>query len=320
MRTRLPTSRAFIRIRISTVDSFCAFAAPLLALYLSNALILASKDFSEVTLYCAVSLVFSIVAFLLFRVHDGMSRYFSVHDALDILKAAGFSQLLTTVALFTVTRLDGIPRSTPIYQALILAAGLVTIRAIAQALQNGNSATNDHNHTARENIIMIGATHLSSLYIKLLEAVSPGERRIIALLDNRPQLVGRSMAGIRIFSVHYLWEDCVSMVLGVLIALTSWMVGDAGSQAVVANAAIIGILVLALGASEFLDLRRWEEGLETACGLWLIASPFIFGYADAGTLRYWHFLLGAAVVLLAMLELRQDWNLSRAELSRHSAR
>ena len=128
------------------------------------------------------------------------------------------------------------------------------------------------------------------------------------------------MTGIRIFSVHYLWEDCASMVLGVLIALTSWMVGDAGSQAVVANAAIIGILVLALGASEFLDLRRWEEGLETACGLWLIASPFVFGYANAGTLRYWHFALGAAVVLLAVLELRQDWNLSRAELSNHSAR
>jgi len=205
MRTRLPTSRATIRIRISTVDCFCAFAAPLLALYLSNALILASKDFSEVTLYCAVSLVFSIVAFLLFRVHDGMSRYFSVHDALDILKAAGFSQLLTTVALFTVTRLDGIPRSTPIYQALILAGGLVTIRAIAQALQNGNSAPNGHSDAARENIIMIGATHLSSLYIKLLEAVSPGERRIIALLDNRPQLVGRSMAGIRILALpHHL--------------------------------------------------------------------------------------------------------------------
>ena len=128
------------------------------------------------------------------------------------------------------------------------------------------------------------------------------------------------MTGIRIFSVHYLWEDCVSMVLGVLIALTSWVVGDTGSQTIAANAVIVGILVLALGASEFLDLRRWEEGLETACGLWLIASPFIFGYADAGTLRYWHFVLGGAVVLLAVLELRQDWKLSRAELSHHSGR
>src|SRR5258706_5410311 len=82
----------------------------------------------------------------------------------------------------------------------------------------------------------------------------------------------------------------------------------------------VGILVLALGASEFLDLRRWEEGLEAACGLLLIASPFLLGYPDAGMLRYWHFVLGAAVVLLAMLELRQDWTLSNAELTRHSAR
>jgi hypothetical protein len=128
------------------------------------------------------------------------------------------------------------------------------------------------------------------------------------------------MKGIRLFNVHYVWEDCVSMILGTLIVLTSWIVGDVGNQTIAANAAIVGILVLALGASEFLDLRRWEEGLETACGLWLIASPFIFDYADAGTLRYWHFVLGAAVVLLAVLELRQDWKLSSAELNRHSAR
>ncbi len=128
------------------------------------------------------------------------------------------------------------------------------------------------------------------------------------------------MTGIRLFNVHYVWEDCASMGLGALIVLTSWIVSDAGSQAAAVNAVIVGILVLALGASEFLDLRRWEEGLESACGLWLIASPFVFGYAYAGTLRFWHFVLGIAVVLLAVLELRQDWNLSRSELTHHSAR
>jgi hypothetical protein len=128
------------------------------------------------------------------------------------------------------------------------------------------------------------------------------------------------MAGIRLFNVHYVWEDCLSMGLGALIVLTSWMVGDGASQIVATNTVVVGILVLALGASEFLDLRRWEEGLETACGLWLIVSPFVFGYADAGTLRYWHFILGTAVVLLAVLELRQDWKLSDAEVAQHSAR
>jgi len=87
------------------------------------------------------------------------------------------------------------------------------------------------------------------------------------------------MSGIRLFNVHYLWEDILSMGLGALILLTSWMFGDAGTQGVATNAAIVGILVLALGSSEFLALRRWEEGLEIACGLWLVASPFVLGYS-----------------------------------------
>ena len=128
------------------------------------------------------------------------------------------------------------------------------------------------------------------------------------------------MAGIRLFNTHYWWEDIVSMALGALIALTPSMSDDVGNQMATANAVMVGLVVMALGAAEFVDLRRWEEGLETACGLWLIASPFIFGYAAAGTLRFWHFFLGAAVVLLAMLELRQDWKLSDAEIARHSAR
>ena len=113
MRTQTPTSRAAIRIRVSILDVVVALASPLIALYVRDAYILHHQYASTVALYCAISISFSLVAFLLFRLHDGISRYFSVHDALDIMKAAVFSQLLTTVALFTFTRLDGIPRSTP---------------------------------------------------------------------------------------------------------------------------------------------------------------------------------------------------------------
>ncbi len=127
------------------------------------------------------------------------------------------------------------------------------------------------------------------------------------------------MGGIRLFNVHYMWEDCVSIGLGALIALTSWIVGDIVSPPAATNAVIVGLFVMALGAAEFLDLRRWEEGLEAASGVWLILSPFIFGYADAGALRYWHFILGAAVAVLAISELRQDWKLNSAELRLYSA-
>ena len=68
---------------------------------------------------------------------------------------------------------------------------------------------------------------------------------------------------------------------------------------------------------QFVDLERSEEAGLMVCGLWLIASPFTFGYADTGTLMYWHFVLGTVVVLLAVLELWQDWELSDKELVQH---
>jgi lipopolysaccharide/colanic/teichoic acid biosynthesis glycosyltransferase len=89
-----------------------------------------------------------------------------------------------------------------------LGVGLIATRAIAQRLHNSKPA-NGHNRAARENIIMIGATHLSTLYIQLLQACSPGQRRFIALLDDRPHLIGRSMAGIRILSASHQLESVI---------------------------------------------------------------------------------------------------------------
>jgi hypothetical protein len=83
------------------------------------------------------------------------------------------------------------------------------------------------------------------------------------------------------------------------------------------NAVIIGALVLLMAELELTNLQRWQETVQVACGLWLIASPFGFGYSATGALRYWHFILGGAVVLLALLQLWQDWKLSDRELARH---
>jgi SPW repeat len=126
-----------------------------------------------------------------------------------------------------------------------------------------------------------------------------------------------TMAGIRIFDVHRTWEDWSGILLGVLVGLSPWLVGQEGDQSVMWNAMLVGVLVLSLAALELVDLHRWEEVGEIACGAWLIASPYIFGYANAGALRYAHFGLGAVIVLLAVMELWQDRNLSDEQLARH---
>jgi hypothetical protein len=119
----------------------------------------------------------------------------------------------------------------------------------------------------------------------------------------------------RFLNVHRAWEDWLSMALGVVIGLTPWIAREVGNQTVIHNALVVGSLVLALAAIEQLDLHRWEEAGKIACGLWLIASPFVFRYAESGALKDWHFTLGAAVMLLAMLEFWQDWKVSDAQLA-----
>jgi hypothetical protein len=114
------------------------------------------------------------------------------------------------------------------------------------------------------------------------------------------------MAGIRLFNVHRTWEDWVGVIFGVLIGISPWLAGEVHTPVIAWNTVLVGALVLALAILEFADLRNWEKTGEVACGLWLIASPFVFGYADSGELRYWQFALGAAVILLAVFELWQD--------------
>ena len=210
MRMRIPTSRGGLNLRLSVFDAIWAFSSPLLALFFRDAYVLSYENMLLAVLYCLFSGCFSIVAFLAFRLRDGMARYFSVHDALDILKAVVSSQLMTCLVLFTFTRLEGIPRSTPIIHAFLLAAGLIAARAIARALDNTDKSSLIGFNVASENIIMIGATNLSSLFIKLLEACTPNRGRVIAILDDRTKFIGRSMAGVRILAATDNVESVVN--------------------------------------------------------------------------------------------------------------
>jgi hypothetical protein len=139
--------------------------------------------------------------------------------------------------------------------------------------------------------------------------VSAASRRQIA------RSMEGSMAGIRIFNIHRTWEEWFGIGLGVLIGLSPWITGQENNSAISWNAVLVGLLVVLLNGLELVDLHRWEETGQIALGVWLIASPFVFAYG--GALAYWHYALGAALVLLAVLELWQDRRLSDGDMARY---
>ena len=83
------------------------------------------------------------------------------------------------------------------------------------------------------------------------------------------------------------------------------------------NTFTIGILIFGLAQLQYVALQRWEEVAEILVGLWLIASPYIFGYSSDGLLRFYHSSFGGLVVLLAALQLWQDWDLNDQDMLKH---
>jgi len=126
------------------------------------------------------------------------------------------------------------------------------------------------------------------------------------------------------FRTHRTWEDWCGMLLGVLIVLSPWFPAETGHEVVdaerslvILNTFTVGILVFGLAQLEYVALQRWEEVTAILLGLWLIASPYLFGYSDDDMLRFYHSSFGGLVVLLAALQLWQDWDLSDQDLLKH---
>jgi len=131
------------------------------------------------------------------------------------------------------------------------------------------------------------------------------------------------MSDNRFFKTHHAWEDWFGMLLGVLIMVSPLFpvqvndTVDLERSHLVLNSFVVGMLVLGLAQLEYVALHRWEEVGSVLLGLWLIVSPFVFGYASDQALQLWHIVLGALVAVVGAWQLWQDWNLSEQELAKH---
>ena len=193
-----PASRASFALRLSALDVLWALAPPGLALWIRGAQVLSPDEWPAAAAYCAISFTASLIAFLMFRIRDGMTSLFAVHDAIDVAKAVVVCEFTTCLVLFSATRLDGVPRSTPLIHALILAAGLIVARAAIRMTSADPPPASPSANDAAEHIIVIGSNRLAALYIDLIRAYAPERYRVIAILDDRAEMAGRTIAGIRV--------------------------------------------------------------------------------------------------------------------------
>src|SRR5262252_9154582 len=204
-----PASRSGKRIYVSVWDLFWALVSPILALYLRDVDILLRAEWGVVGIFWLTAAGSALLGFFAFRIHDGMTRYFSVHEAIDVAEAVLFAELLTCLILFAVTRLDGIPRSTPLIHGALLASGLIAVRLSVRILHDDDSEPLPY-RLRRHGIILIGANRFASSFIRLLEAYAPQQQRVIAVLDESTAMVGRALSGVRILGAPHDLEAIIT--------------------------------------------------------------------------------------------------------------
>jgi lipopolysaccharide/colanic/teichoic acid biosynthesis glycosyltransferase len=211
---------------LSLPDTVVAALAPWLALYLRNGQFLVFADVAATAIYWGLSFAFALAGFAAFRVRGAIPRYFSVGDLADLGMAVLAAEMSTCIALFSLTRLEGIPRSLPAIHALILGAGLIAVRAVMRFIDRDGAVAGEPTVSAPGHppghIILIGISDLSVLFMKFLGTAYGGKRRVIALLDENARWFGRAIDGVRVFgppshlealvaefATHGVRTDCV---------------------------------------------------------------------------------------------------------------
>ena len=103
------------------------------------------------------------------------------------------------------------------------------------------------------------------------------------------------------------WCDVANLVLGAALFLSPWIFGfDAGT--VSSNAHITGIVIAVLAIAALAAFAVWEEWLNLVVGLWALVSPWVLGFHGTTTAMTVHVVIGAAVAILAAIEL---WMMSQ---------
>lgn len=108
------------------------------------------------------------------------------------------------------------------------------------------------------------------------------------------------------------WHEWAGFALGLWLALSPWICGYAEEQhAATGNAAFMGV-ALALASHFEVSLEGHSgEWLNFAVGVWLVAAPFVLGFAAVPLAAINCFAVGTLVTVLAASALSLDKQLEK---------
>lgn len=107
------------------------------------------------------------------------------------------------------------------------------------------------------------------------------------------------------------WQDQAILLLGLWLLVSPWTLDYPSASPQAMNAWIAGAAIAVLAAFDLVKTYAWAVVVNLLAGVWVAVSPWVPGVADRGPMMGNSLIVGIAVVVLALWELRSDPDLHR---------
>ncbi|HEX7638814.1 MAG TPA: SPW repeat protein [Burkholderiaceae bacterium] len=77
------------------------------------------------------------------------------------------------------------------------------------------------------------------------------------------------------------WQDVPTVILGILLTISPWMIGFLAERTAAIDALATGAALSLVALSATFVARPWQAWLEFALGCWAAMSPWLLGFDDS---------------------------------------
>jgi lipopolysaccharide/colanic/teichoic acid biosynthesis glycosyltransferase len=180
------------------IDLFLVALATVLAILLRDNVDVGQEWYSirNTFPFIFISLGVASIVFLVGGLDRTPWRYSSISDYVQIIVLTALVVLIASVFTFAVNRLEGIARSLPILQGLLIVSLLICARSAAriwfgrQIHRNGSGQINGY---PCETVLVAGVSAVSELFLRSVQEFASQRIQVAGLLAEEPMLRGRTI-------------------------------------------------------------------------------------------------------------------------------
>jgi len=157
----------------------------------------------QLTLVVFSTTVFTLVAAIVIwrsKLHRIPWRYVSVDDAILLGRTAVFINLGFLAIMFLSSRLDGVPRSSVVIDAMVLTAFFVGARLLVRLWyenQLGLIRTTNEDGSG-QSVLLVGATDEAEAFIRKIARDANSRFRVLGIIDASGRPVGSRIRGVKV--------------------------------------------------------------------------------------------------------------------------